>query len=74
MKDKAYPEHAAVLHIERGLENKIRELPWQTDTSLSWKSWGYIEDNSYKSPSEIIPELVPRSKPGNYAYTFKITA
>ncbi|MGH9440630.1 MAG: alpha-L-fucosidase, partial [Terriglobia bacterium] len=63
---KAYPAHAAVLDIERGLENKIRELPWQTDTSVSWKSWGYIEDDSYKSASEIIPEFVDIvSKNGN---------
>ncbi|HEX7363189.1 MAG TPA: alpha-L-fucosidase [Bryobacteraceae bacterium] len=65
-KYKAYPAHAAVLDIERGLENKIRELPWQTDTSVSWKSWGYIEDDSYKSASEIIPEFVDIvSKNGN---------
>lgn len=65
-KDKAYPEHAAVLDIERGLEAGIRELHWQTDTSVSWKSWGYIEDDRYKSAGEIIPELVDIvSKNGN---------
>lgn len=65
-KNKAYPEHAAVLDIERGLEGAIRELPWQTDTSVSWKSWGYIEDDSYKHPSQIIHEFVDIvSKNGN---------
>ncbi|MGH9436120.1 MAG: alpha-L-fucosidase [Terriglobia bacterium] len=62
----AYPPHAAVLDIERGLENKTRELPWQTDTSVSWKSWGYIEDDTYKQPTQIIHEFVDIvSKNGN---------
>ncbi len=62
----AYPEHAAVLDLERGIESGIRELPWQTDTSVSWKSWGYIEDDQYKQPQEIIHEFVDIvSKNGN---------
>ncbi|MGH9469322.1 MAG: alpha-L-fucosidase, partial [Terriglobia bacterium] len=65
-KNDAYPEHAAVLDIERGIEGGIRELHWQTDTSVSWKSWGFIEDDSYKSAAEIVPELVDIvSKNGN---------
>jgi len=65
-KDTAYPEHAAVLDIERGLENGIRELPWQTDTSVSWKSWGYIDNDTFKSPSEIVHEFIDSvSKNGN---------
>jgi alpha-L-fucosidase len=62
----AYPEHAAVLNIERGIASGIRELPWQTATSVSWNSWGYIEYDSFKSPSEILHELVDIvSKNGN---------
>ena len=62
----AYPEHAAVLNIERGLASGIRELPWQTGTSVSWKSWGYIEDDSFKSASLIVHELIDIvSKNGN---------
>ncbi|MGH9445519.1 MAG: alpha-L-fucosidase [Terriglobia bacterium] len=65
-KNKAYPEHAAVLDIERGLVGEVRELPWQTDTSVGWKSWGYIQDENYKSASEIIHEFVDIvSKNGN---------
>ncbi len=63
---KAYPEHAAVLDIERGLVGDIRELPWQTDTSVSWKSWGYIENDSYKTPDQILHEFIDIvSKNGN---------
>jgi alpha-L-fucosidase len=65
-KNTAYPEHAAVLDIERGLAGGIRELPWQTDTSLSWKSWGYIEGDTFKSPGELVLEFVDIvSKNGN---------
>jgi alpha-L-fucosidase len=63
---KASPAHAAVLDIERGLESGIRELPWQTDTSVSWKSWGYVDGDTFKSAEQIIPEFVDIvSKNGN---------
>jgi alpha-L-fucosidase len=65
-KYKAYPEHAAVLDFERGLADSTRALPWQTDTSVSWKSWGYIDNDSFKSSAEIVHELVDIvSKNGN---------
>ncbi|HET7213908.1 MAG TPA: alpha-L-fucosidase [Terriglobia bacterium] len=65
-KNTAYPEHAAVLDIERGLAGATRELPWQTDTSVSWKSWGYIEGDTFKRPKELILEFVDIvSKNGN---------
>ena len=57
-KHEAYPPQAAVLDIERGLLNKTPKYPWQTDTSVSWKSWGYIQDDSYKTPGLIVRELV----------------
>lgn len=65
-KIKAFPDHAAVLDIERGLESGIRELPWQTDTSVSWESWGYIQNDTYKQPAQIVHEFVDIvSKNGN---------
>ena len=57
-KHDAYPPQAAVLDIERGLLDKTLKYPWQTDTSVSWKSWGYIRDDSYKTPGLILRELV----------------
>jgi alpha-L-fucosidase len=39
-KDYAMQEHAAVLDLERGQLGDIRPLAWQTDTSISNKSWG----------------------------------
>jgi len=62
----AMAEHSAVLDIERGQLNDIRPLYWQTDTSISNKSWGYIEHDSFKSSQTIVQQLVDIvSKNGN---------
>jgi alpha-L-fucosidase len=53
----AYPAKAAVLDIERGQEGEIRPLYWQTDTSISNKSWGYIENDTFKTPAFILGML-----------------
>ena len=54
----AYPEGAAVLDIERGQLDAPRALLWQTDTSISVKSWGYIKGDTFKSPESLIQQLV----------------
>ena len=54
----AYPEGAAVLDIERGQLDASRPLLWQTDTSISVKSWGYIEGDTFKSAESLIQQLV----------------
>ena len=57
---------AAVLDIERGELSDLRSLPWQTDTSVSNKSWGYIQNDTFKTPAAIVHELVDIvSKNGN---------
>jgi alpha-L-fucosidase len=62
----AMEEHSAVLDMERGELSDIRPLPWQTDTSISNKSWGYIENDNFKSPRFIIHQLIDIvSKNGN---------
>jgi alpha-L-fucosidase len=59
-------EHAAVLDLERGQLGDIRPLYWQTDTSVSNKSWGYIKDDTFKSPEFIVHQLIDIvSKNGN---------
>jgi len=57
-KKEAYPEGAAVYDIERGQLTDIRPMFWQTDTSVSKNSWGYIENHDYKSTDAIIGDLV----------------
>ena len=61
-----FPENAAVLDIERGKLDAIRLLPWQTDTSVSIHSWGYVQNDSYRTAKSLIDELVDVvSKNGN---------
>ena len=65
-KDYAMQEHSAVLDLERGQLGDIRPLYWQTDTSVSNKSWGYIKDDTFKSSEIIIHQLIDIvSKNGN---------
>ena len=65
-KDYAMQEDSGVLDIERGQLGGIRPKYWQTDTSVSNKSWGYIENDTFKSPEFIVHQLVDIvSKNGN---------
>jgi len=62
----ALEEHSAVLDVERGQLGDIRPLYWQTDTSVSNKSWGYIKNDTFKSPQFVIHQLIDVvSKNGN---------
>lgn len=55
-----------MLDLERGQLGDIRPLYWQTDTSVSNKSWGYIKDDTFKSPEFVIDQLIDIvSKNGN---------
>jgi alpha-L-fucosidase len=65
-KDYAMQEHAGVLDLERGQLGDIRPLYWQTDTSVSNKSWGYIKDDTFKSAEFVVHQLIDIvSKNGN---------
>ncbi|RDY32743.1 alpha-L-fucosidase [Lachnotalea glycerini] len=62
----AFEEGEAVLDVERGQLKDIRTLPWQTDTSISAKSWGYIEEDIYRNADFFISSLIDIvSKNGN---------
>lgn len=61
-----YADNIQVFDIERGKSEKARDFPWQTDTSVGKKSWGYIDGEENKSPNQIIDDLVDIvSKNGN---------
>lgn len=65
-KHDAYPPGTAVFDIERGKLVDIRTPHWQTDTSLGYTSWCYIEDEEYRTPSSLVHLLVDVvSKNGN---------
>jgi alpha-L-fucosidase len=57
-KGKTFPDSAAVLDIERGQLDAARPFFWQTDTSISVKSWGYIKGDTFRSPESLIQQLV----------------
>lgn len=65
-KNNAFPEGTAILDLERGKLTSIREMPWQTDDAIGFKSWSYIPDEKYKSPKYLINNLIDIvSKNGN---------
>ncbi len=59
-------ENSAVIDFERGQTAEIQPFYWQTDTSVSNKSWGYIENDNFKTPDFIVKQLADIiSKNGN---------
>jgi alpha-L-fucosidase len=60
------PWKAGARDFERGAQDRILPDHWQTDTSISDKSWGYIEHDTYKTPEAIVQQLIDIvSKNGN---------
>lgn len=54
----AYAPGTAVFDVERGQLAGIRPVFWQTDTSISKNSWGYVNNQDYKTAGSIIGDLV----------------
>jgi alpha-L-fucosidase len=57
-KHRAFPEGTAVFDIERGQLTDLRRPFWQTDTAVAKNSWGYVEEQDYKTVGELIGDLV----------------
>lgn len=57
-KHNAFALGTATLDIERGALGGISPYPWQTDTAIGNRSWGYTKDNTYKSPYDVITTLI----------------
>jgi len=65
-KGEHFAAGSAVYDVERGKLDALRLVPWQTDTSVSVKSWGYIQDDEFRSPRSLISDLIDVvSKNGN---------
>jgi alpha-L-fucosidase len=57
---------AGARDFERSLRTDIDPRPWQTDTSISNLSWGYMEHDQFKTPEFLVHQLVDIvSKNGN---------
>jgi len=55
---ESFPDKAGVLDIERGQLAAIRPFFWQTDTAVSKSSWGYVENQDYKTVDSLVDDLV----------------
>lgn len=55
---ESFPDTAGVLDIERGQLANMRPLFWQTDTSASKTSWGYVTNHEYKTVDSLVDDLV----------------
>ncbi|MFP5234571.1 MAG: alpha-L-fucosidase [Acidobacteriota bacterium] len=65
-KDYSLNWKAGVRDFERGQQDHILAEHWQTDTSISNASWGYIEHDTFKSSEFLVHELIDIvSKNGN---------
>jgi alpha-L-fucosidase len=66
IKDYALDWHAGARDFERGMKEGIETEHWQTDTSISNISWGYLEHDEFKTSGFIIDQLIDIvSKNGN---------
>jgi alpha-L-fucosidase len=57
-KNDAYVPGTAVWDIERGGLSGLHPFFWQTDTAVAKNSWGYVDGMDYKSPGQIVGDLV----------------
>jgi alpha-L-fucosidase len=70
-KDYSLEWKAGVRDFERGQQDKIIPEHWQTDTSISNASWGYLEHDTFKSPEFLVHQLADIvSKNGNLLLNF----
>lgn len=57
-KKEAFPPNVATFDVERGALKDISPVPWQTCTSIAKNSWGYTENNQFKSVQHIVCDLI----------------
>src|SRR3546814_14549692 len=52
--------------MERGKTDALKLTPWQSDTSVSVHSWGYAQNDTYRTAPSLIADLIDIvSKNGN---------
>src|SRR6266568_6355979 len=70
-KDNSLNWKSGTRDFERGQQDHILADHWQTDTSISNGSWGYVEHDTFKSPEFLVHQLVDIvSKNGNLLLNF----
>lgn len=48
----------AIYDVERGQIDGIARELWQNDTAIAKNSWGYTDGNDFKTPAEIIRNMI----------------
>jgi hypothetical protein len=65
-KVKTFIPGTSVEDVEKGQCPDINPVPWQTDISISWRSWAYLKEDQLKDAGYLIRYLVNTvSKNGN---------
>lgn len=54
----AMPPGTSVYDVERAQLQGIRDRIWQSDTAVAKNSWGYTSTQDYKTPTDLIHDLV----------------
>lgn len=57
-KHNAFPPGCAIFDVERGALKDISPTAWQTCTAIAKNSWGYTENNQFKSVGHIVCDLI----------------
>lgn len=57
-KNDAYVKGTAIFDVERGQLPDINPRFWQTDTAIAKNSWGYTENNDFKTPESIVCDML----------------
>lgn len=48
----------ATFDVERGQSDTMLPELWQNDTSIAKNSWGYTENNKFKTPADLIRNMI----------------
>lgn len=54
----AFAYNTAIYDVERGQLADIRPTLWQNDTAIAKNSWGYTENNEFKTPESLVEDLI----------------
>src|SRR3546814_3785201 len=55
-KGSQFAEGSALFDMERGKTDALKLTPWQSDTSVSVHSWGYAQNDTYRSAPPLIAD------------------
>jgi alpha-L-fucosidase len=65
-KGSQFAEGSAMFDLERGKMDALKLTPWQSDTSVSIKSWGYTRNDEYRTAKSLTADMIDIvSKNGN---------